>query len=87
MVAAKDIMAQTDLALVCTDAPNVNGFYFVAAHTDSGTRFYSDPIATFEKAQAIYNSYIDVLVYFKGGNVQLYQIKEDDFDVIAYTKI
>ena len=81
----EDVMAQTNLAML--DVPfNKTGFYFIAAHTDSGTRFYSDPITTFEQAESIYNSYIDVIKYFNGGNIQLYQIHNDDFDIIAYSR-
>ena len=86
MINTKDIIAQTDLVL-SENTMNVNGFYFVAAHTDSGTRFYSDPIATFDKAEQIYNQYIDVINYFNGGNIQLYKINDDDFEVISYSRI
>ena len=40
-----NIAAQTDLAMTETHT-NIIGFYFIAAHTVAGTRFYSNPIAT-----------------------------------------
>lgn len=86
MINTKDIIAQTDLVL-SENTMNVNGFYFVVAHTDSGTRFYSDPVATFDKAEQVYNQYIDVINYFNGGNIQLYKINDDDFEVISYSKV
>lgn len=83
---ANDILAQTDLALTSSHT-NVEGFYFVAAHTDGGTRFYSDPIATFENAEEIFDNYVDLVTYFKGGYVNLYKINADDYEVIAYVRI
>lgn len=81
-----DILAQTDLALTET-YKNIEGFYFVSAHTDTGTRFYSEPIATFESAEKMFNDYTDVIEYFKGGTVTLYKINSDDYDVIAYVHV
>lgn len=86
MVTAKDILAQTDLALL-EPITDITGFYFIAAHTDAGTRLYSEAIANFEMAEKIYNQYIDVIKYFDGGNVQLYRIDLDGFDIVAYTKV
>ena len=83
---AESIKAQTDLALHY-QYKNIEGFYFIAAHTDSGTRFYSDPINTFEYAEKIYNSYISVIEYFDGGYVQMYKINEDNYEIVAYTRI
>lgn len=82
----KDILAQTDLALT-SSYTHVEGFYFVAAHTDGGTRFYSDPIATFEKAEEMFDSYVDLITYFNGGYITMYKIHVDDYDVIAYVRI
>ena len=86
MIDSKDIMAQTDLGLtkIYTD---INGFYFIAAHTDSGTRFYSDPISTFERAEEMFNSYVDLVSYFNGGYVNMYKINTDDYDIVAYVRI
>lgn len=81
-----NICAQTDLVMSDT-YKNVAGFYFVVAHTDSGTRFYSDPIATFEAAEHIFNSYVDTVKYFNGGTVEMYKILSDDYNVIAYIRI
>jgi len=78
----KNITAQTDLAMTNTYA-NVSGFYFIAAHTVAGTRFYSNPIATFEEAEHIFSQYVDVINYFEGGYVEMYQIHEDDYDIIS----
>lgn len=86
MVTAKDILAQTDLALI-EPITDISGFYFIAAHTDAGTRLYSEAISNFEMAEKIYNQYIDIIKYFNGGSVQLYKINIDDFDVVAYTRI
>ena len=83
---AESVKAQTDLALP-HQYKDIEGFYFVAAHTDSGTRFYSDPINTFEYAEKIYNNYISVIEYFDGGYVQMYKINEDNYEIIAYTRI
>ncbi len=80
------ICAQTDLALTKT-YNNVSGFYFVAAHTNSGTRFYSECILTFEYAEKIFDRYVDVVKYFNGGTIEMYQIKEDDYSIIAYTRV
>lgn len=78
----KNIAAQTDL--VMTETHNdIIGFYFVAAHTIAGTRFYSNPIATFEEAEHIFSQYVDVINYFEGGYVEMYQIHEDDYDIIS----
>ena len=82
----KNIMAQTDLALFNTYNHN-SGFYFVAAHTDSGTRFYSDPISTFENAENVFNQYLGVINYFEGGAVEMYQIHDDDYDIISYARV
>ena len=82
----EDVMAQTNLAML--DVPfNKTGFYFIAAHTDSGTRFYSDAIATFEIANDEYKKYLSVVEYFQGGSVTLYQINDEDYNIISYTKI
>lgn len=80
------ILAQTDLLMEKTNQ-NIINFYFVAAHTNSGTRFYSDAFASFDQAENIFNSYIDVISYFDGGHVELYQINEDDYDILAHVKI
>ena len=82
----QDIMTQTDLSLTKTYSESL-GFYFVTAHTIKGTRFYSDSIATFEQAEKIFDSYVDVITYFSGGYVQMYKINENNYDIIAYVKI
>lgn len=83
---ANDILAQTDLALTSSHT-HIEGFYFVAAHTDGGTRFYSDPISTFERAEEIFDSYVDLISYFNGGYINMYKINVDDYDIIAYVRI
>ena len=81
-----DILAQTDLT---TDVAHneINGFYFVTAHTTAGTRFYSNPISTFEYAEDVFNSYIDIINYFDGGHVEIYQIFNDDYQIVAHVNL
>ena len=82
----EDILAQTDLIISSLNS-NIVGFYFIAAHTDSGMRLYSDPLYNFNYAEREYEKYVGVVEYFEGGSVILYKIKDDDYDIISYTKI
>lgn len=82
----KSIKAQTDLAITKTYT-EIENMYFVTACTNNGTRFYSDPLKTLEKAEEQYNQYIDVMKYFNGGSVSIYKILAEDYEVIAFTRI
>ena len=82
----EDILAQTDLMMPSSNF-NIVGFYFIAAHTDSGMRLYSDPLYDLDYAEKEYEKYVGVVEYFEGGSVVLYKINDDDYDIISYTKI
>ena len=86
MMISELVQAQTDLALTDT-YDDITQYYFVAAHTLSGSRFYSDPVKTFQEAEKIFGDYVNVIDYFKGGEVEIYQISRDDYAIIAYTRI
>ena len=86
MMISELVQAQTDLALTDT-YDDIIRYYFVAAHTLSGSRFYSDPVKTFQEAEKIFSDYVSVIDYFKGGEVEIYQISRDDYTIVAYTRI
>lgn len=79
----ESINAQTDLALSKTYS-KIEGFYFVSGFIyKNKTRLYSSPIASLFAAEQIYNEYIDILKSLNGGNVTLYKINADDYEVLA----
>ena len=63
-------------------------YYFVAAHTVNGGRFYSETFQASIDAMPIYQDYADIIVkYFGGGQVEMFRIDENDFDIISMTQI
>lgn len=80
----EDVFAQTAKFVA---EPIKNCYYFIAAHTINGARFYSEPYSSAINAVDNYNDYIDLVKYFGGGTVELFKIDEQDFDVISVSRV
>ncbi len=80
-----DIYAQTDR--LYSKEKNTTLYYFIAAHTLNGGRFYSEVFKTFAEAFTAYSSYIDMVKYFNGGYVELFRINNEDFDIVSISRI
>lgn len=78
------IFAQTDRLVA---EPKSDTFYFVAAHTIDGARFYSETFSDVISTVDIYHEYEDVVRYFGGGIVELFRIDEKDFDIISTSRV
>ena len=78
------VFAQTDRLVA---EPKANTFYFVAAHTIDGARFYSETFDDVISTIDVYFEYEDVVRYFGGGIVELFRIDENDFDIISTSRV
>ena len=83
----ENVLAQTDYLILNNKGKDMVGYYFIAAHTDTGARFYSEPIQIFRDAEAAFNSYCDLVQYFDGGTVELFAIDLDDFTILATARL
>ena len=82
----EDVFAQTNRFINKTsDKEEV--FYFIAAHTINGARFYSETFDDVITAANVYNKYEDLVQYFDGGTVELFKIDSKDFDIIAISRV
>lgn len=81
-----DLYAQTDV-LFDGKEPQFVPYYFIAAHTIHGGRFYSEVFKNSLEALEIYPQYADMVQYFGGGQVELFRITENDYDVIAISYV
>ncbi len=82
----EDVFAETD-RFVEPASSKENSYYFVAAHTINGARFYSEPFDHALDATKSFITYEDVVAYFGGGTIELFRIDPDDFDVIAISRV
>ena len=82
----EDVFAETN-RFVEPVSSEENSYYFVAAHTINGARFYSEPFDYTLDAAKSFITYKDVVAYFGGGTVELFRIDPDDFDVIAVSRV
>lgn len=57
------------------------GEYFVIGRTLKGGRHIS-PTVNWKTAIEIYKDYIDIVEYFGGGTVTLYELNIDDYEVV-----
>lgn len=80
------IHAQTDLVFE-TKSDKFTPYYFIAAHTVRGSRFYSETFKSSLDALEVYPQYVDMIQYFGGGQVELFRITEDDYDVISISYV
>ena len=55
--------------------------YFIVARTINGARFYSETLG-WDKAIEEFRKYKDMVRYFSGGYVQLYERTFDDYDIV-----
>lgn len=56
--------------------------FFIGARSNRGGRHYSETINNLEDAVKIFKEYIDLIFYFGGGEVTLYVITNDGYEVI-----
>lgn len=82
----EDVFAQTDHFINETSSDEIR-YYFIAAHTINGARFYSEPFENVMDAVQQYIVYEDTIDYFGGGTVELFRIDPDDFDIIAVSRV
>ena len=82
----EDVFAQTDY-FITQSKPAETRYYFIAAHTINGARFYSETFKNSIDAIKTYNLYEDTVSYFGGGTVELFRIDEEDFDIIAISRV
>lgn len=78
------VFAQTDRLVA---EPSQTTFYFVAAHTIDGARFYSETFEDVISVIDVYHEYESVVSYFGGGIVELFRIDEKDFDIISTSRV
>lgn len=83
----EDILAQTDLLIPLNKGKDMAGYYFIAAHTDTGARFYSEPLRFYNEAEKTFDSYCDLVNYYEGGTVELFAIDPDDFSLLATARL
>lgn len=62
-------------------------YYFIAAHTINGARFFSESFNNISIAAQNYVLYEDLVDYFGGGIVELYYIDEEDFNIVAISRV
>lgn len=82
----EDVFAQTDRLINETSSDEIR-YYFIAAHTINGARFYSESFENVMDAVQQYITYEDTVNYFGGGTVELFRIDPDDFDIIAISRV
>lgn len=80
----EQVYAQTD-RLINTSENSC--YYFIAAHTINGARFYSPTYKNVIDALTDFRSYEDTVRYFNGGMVELFKIDVEDFDIIAVSRV
>lgn len=61
------------------------GTFFVVGRSNTGARYYSDTIKEWDAANKIFADYCDVISYFGGGNVELFCMNGDGYDIV-YSK-
>lgn len=61
--------------------------FFVVGRTNKGGRFYSETVDSYERAYNIFKSYKDMVAYFGGGEVQIFYVYDDGYDVIEFSKV
>ena len=59
-----------------------DGMFFVVARTFTGARFYSDVIKSLAASYEVFKDYCGVASYFGGGEVELFAIVDDGYDLI-----
>ena len=64
-----------------------NDMYFVVGRTNTGARYYSETVDSYNKAYDIFKQYKDMIAYFGGGEVQIFCIHEDGYDVVEFSRI
>lgn len=64
-----------------------DGMFFVVARTFTGARFYSDIIKSLATSYEIFKDYCGVVFYFGGGEVELFAIIDDGYDLIRRENI
>lgn len=84
MLPITDVFAQTDRFI---NAPVETRYYFIAAHTIDGGRFYSPSFTDVMDAVDCYQDYVDMVKYFGGGIIELFRIDEIDFDIISVSRV
>lgn len=86
MAILEDVLANSD-RILNKEKTKICSWWFVAAHTINGGRFYSEPFKIFDEACKEFNRYEDVVQWFGGGHVELLRISDYDYDVIAYSRV
>lgn len=81
-----DIFAETDYL---TNSENLEKYswYFVVAHTVNGGRFYSEPFYDYLSAENYFSDIRGLVEYFGGGQIEMLNINEKDYDVIAISRL
>lgn len=61
---------------------SLDGMFFVVARTFTGARFYGDTVKSLEAGYKIFKDYCSVVLYFGGGEVELFAVVNDGYDLI-----
>ena len=64
-----------------------DGMFFAVGRATCGGRFYSETVNDYESAIKLFKKYIGTIEYFGGGEVELFCINDDGYDIIIKTKI
>jgi len=80
-------MALDKTAYSNSDLSKDYNWWFVVGHTINGGRFYSESFTNYSSAQHCYNEFKTLVDYFGGGYVELLNISEYDYDVVAFSHI
>ena len=56
--------------------------FFVVGRAITGARFYSETVKTFEDAIFLFEGYCDIVSYFGGGEVELFTLTNDEYDIV-----
>lgn len=64
-----------------------DGIFFVVGRTHTGGRFYSETVNSYNEVYHIFKLYKDMIAYFGGGEVQIFCIHDDGYDVVEFSKI
>lgn len=62
-----------------------DGIFFVVGRSNTGARYYSDTVKDWDTANKIFSGYCDVISYFGGGNVDLFCLHDNGYDIV-YSK-
>lgn len=60
--------------------------FFISARIIDGTRYYSKTVNNIVDARELFSTYIDVVKYFGGGEVDLFCVNDNGYHIVDSAK-